>query len=233
MTMPKTIEVLEIHEPFQNIPARTAPVELTRSANRLFMIADSDNSGTQSLVIDVPGQQDSATPSVLSEYWDGQPAWDYTLTLLQYYKKVCAGVLEPGADFNREVAKTHGISSTESMTLSASLGIEAKGLSAKVEATFGRAVTVNDESTVTEKFLVKSPKKGKRVFVIWQRVYEIAALGHDGNPISSATGRKANIAWNWADSDGDFSGAYVNYANVWQTIPSEETYQQIVDFPDA
>ena len=135
----------------------------------------------------MPGQPGLARfqPKLL-EYWDKGAPIDYTLTLRQYWRMVPNTFthINPGGGFKKNYTVTHGISTTDSHTISAELGCEAKGLSAKISASFTHSVTVSDEKAEQTEFSAGAPADGQvRVWVLWQLIDEIVALDPNGNII--------------------------------------------------
>src|SRR5262249_11933010 len=134
--------------------------------------------------------------------------------------------------------KTYGISTTDSESISAELGVEGGGLSAKVTAEFSHSVTTSQETSETKTISVASPAAGMiRVWLAWQLVDEIVALDGSGNIIpfgdKGSSNRKAEILWVNVPLVRYDSGAWVYYKSVQQIFPSSNVIYAQKDFPAA
>ena len=198
-------------------PSQTTPVDQATSNDRLKLYANADSHDWQEYVPDQVAS-DSSIPGVLVNYWDGQPPAAYTLTLRSYWQLIPSTYTQvsSGGGFEKEYTTTVGISNTESSTLSAELGVEVEGLSAKISASFTSSVTTTSETQETTKYTVGSPEKGyTRVWMLWQLVDELVALDPQGKIVSNPT-RRGDVNW----SQHNQSGAYLSYQNLHQHFPS-------------
>lgn len=218
-------------------PAESDHIVLGTTDARLQIWANSDNSGAGAWAPDSPNPWAQVGPALLN-YWDGGGPAQYTLTMRQYWRQVDGSYtrLPEGNSMSISVTKTYGISTTDSQTLSAELGVEGGGLSAKVTATFSHSVTTTQETSETKEVIVQPPAAGMiRVWLAWQLVNEIVALDASGNIIPTGQGpngtlnRKAEILWS-IKMLGD-SGAWVYYQNVQQAFPSTNVVYYQKDFP--
>lgn len=224
----------------QELPQQTDPVVIGTSSERLYLFANSDNSSKSAWVPDIPGEpgRPPFVPILLS-YWDGKPPIDYTLTLRQFWRQVPSTYthVPQGGGFEKTYTTLHGVSTTDTQTISAELGVEAGGLSAKLSATFSHSVTVTDEKTEETKFTVGSPEPGfERVWVMWQLIDEVVALDPAGNVIprgEAELGRKGEVEWVSAIPlfGGYDSGAFLSYPNPQQEFPTTVFVPQQKDFP--
>lgn len=213
---------------------QSAPIVVAISSERLHLFADSDDSSIQMWVSDIPGQAIPHSSAVLRNYWGDGPPRQYTLTLRRYWRKVPGSYtrVNHGNGFSHTVTITHGISTTDTQSLSAELGIEAGGLSAKVSATFGHSVEITDEVSITKTYQIDEPAVGMiRVWELWQLVDEIVALDSQGNIIPSSDGREGDVEWIVGEPMMRTSGAYLSYPKVQQVFPSETYVPAQADFP--
>lgn len=205
------------------------------STARIRLFADSDNSGKQAWVDDIPN---SGNPvgAVLLNYWDGNPPADYTLTHRQFWRLVDGSYtrLPEGNSKTISYTKTVGISETDTETISAEMGVDAGGLKSKLSATFSHSVTTSTQQSQTMTESVAAPDKGKiRVWMAWQLCDEIVALDRNGNLIPSGdkggdNNRKAEIRWFILSGD---SGAWVWYKSARTVFPSDTIIYAQADFP--
>ena len=223
-------------------PPESAHRVIGTAKTRLRIYANSDNSGNETWVDDTPNPSPSfdqfKTGGVLVKYWDGGPAAQYTLTMRQYWRLVDGSYTQipEGASQSVTISQTTGISTTDTQTISAELGISGDGLSASLSATFSHSVTTSQENTQSKTTNVGSPPAGMiRVWVCWQLIDELVALDAQGNIIPSNQGpngtssRKADVHWPGILSG--VSGAYVYYPNVRQLFPSNTFIYRQADFP--
>lgn len=220
------------------LPQESDRIVLGTSTSRLNIWANSDNSSKETWVPDVPNANPSTAPALLN-YWDGQPPAEYTLTMRQYWRQVDSSYtrIPEGNSMSISYTKTYGISTTDSQSISAELGVEAGGLSAKVTAEFSHSVTTSQETSETKTISVASPGAGMiRVWLAWQLVDEIVALDRSGNTIpfgdNGSSNRKGEILWVKIPFSYD-SGAWVYYKAVQQTFPSSNVIYAQKDFPAA
>ena len=216
------------------IPIQSLPAVVSTSATRLAIWANSDESSTTAYTGDIAGA-DGAAPgqtAYLETYWDGQPAANYTLTMRQYWLQVPGTytLIQPGGSFTKSFDLSHGISDTDSETISAELGVSVDGLSASVTATFSHSVTTSTEASVTTTYTAGPPLDGyQRVWVLWQLIDELVALDPNGNVISNPNPlRKGNVAWNGKGRKSN--GAFLSYTTLQQAFPSQTFMPQQQDF---
>lgn len=213
-------------------PATSEPITFT-SKERLNLYAISDDSQWEEWVSEIPMTRIPISPGVLVNFWEGVKLPSYTLHLSSYWVQVPGSyaVVYPGDTYTRSVTEKHGLSETDSKTISAELGVEFKGLSAKISATFEQSVTVSSEASVSKTYSVKAPETGARVWVLWQLVNQIAALDDKGNVITSDGLGRGDVSWDANNSSGRVSGAYLNYPSPMMDMPSDLFMPQQADFP--
>lgn len=216
---------------YQQLPEQSDPKVVSTSTKRLALYADSDEDSKNAYVGDQAGVAAPGLTAFLETYWDGKPASDYTLTMRQYWRMVPGTytLVQPGGSFTRSYQVTTGISTTDTDTLSAELGISGDGLSASVSASFSHSVTTSEETIVKTTVSAGAPPDGsQRVWVLWQLVDEIVALDPSGNVLVANQGRKGNVAWNGQGRQSN--GAFLSYKNVQQAFPSDIYMAQQQDF---
>ncbi|HEX4302137.1 MAG TPA: hypothetical protein VHZ78_05060, partial [Rhizomicrobium sp.] len=240
--LPDVPPIVSLHE---KPPPESARRVVGTTATRLKIFANSDNTSKTAWVDDTPVplaaphglRVGDGTPATLVNYWDGGPAAPYTLTMRQYWQLVDGSYTQipEGGSLSITISQTTGISTTDTESISAELGITGGGLSATMSATFSHSVTTSQENTLSKTMSVGPPPPGMiRVWVCWQLVDELVALDAGGNVIPSNEGpdgtssRKADICW--FGGLGWVSGAYVYYPNVQQLFPSETFIYSEADF---
>ena len=215
------------------LPDQSDPIVIATSPVRLLLYANSDNSGNSAYVADIPGTMTPGNYSFLKNYWGDGPARQYTLTLRRYWRQVPGTytLVLPGGAFKKTFTTSHGISTTDSQSLSAELGVEGGGLSAKISATFSHSVTVSDATQESSEFSAgEPPPNSQRVWIIWQLVEEIVALDSNGAVIPASDGREGDVVW--LTIFPSFSGAWLSYPNVQQPFPTTVFMPQQKDFPN-
>lgn len=219
-------------------PAELDRVTIDVSPERLLIWANSDNSGMEQFVYDLPQAFDpSSGIGNLVNYWDGQPAPAYTLTHRQFWRLVDGSYtqLPEGNSQSITYSQTTGISETDSKSLSAEMGVSGDGLSAKISATFSHSITTSSEQTSSHTLAVAAPDKGQvRVWMAWQLCDEIVALMPDGStlPVGDRgdANRKADVKWAPIPLGG-ISGAWMYYKTAQTAFPSNTVIYAQHDFP--
>jgi hypothetical protein len=215
-----------------------------RKGKRLNMWAESDNSGRNCIVSDLPNHcAGDNNYGVLVNYWDGKPAADYTMTMRHFWKRMEDSYTVVPAGNTQDQSFTHswGISTTDAQTLSASLGYSSgqeAGVNASITTTFSHSVTTDESNSQQISRHIGDPGDGKvRVWLMWQLVHEIVALTPDGKILEAGNrndkNRKADISWfsflNRATDDVGVrtcggpgqSGAWVYYEAARWLFPSK------------
>jgi len=197
-------------------PNQTVPIVRGTISDRLRLYANADSHDWQEWVPDIPNPNYGGP---LLNYWDGQPPAAYTLTIRSYWQLVPKSYAQvaPRGGFTQQFASTVGISETDSQTISAELGVDVKGLSAKVSYSSTHSVTTSSQTEETTTHSSGDPLDGfTRVWMLWQLVDEIIALDAIGNVVSNPT-RRGDVNW----SEHNPSGAYLDYPNLHQHFPSD------------
>lgn len=110
--------------------------------------------------------------------------------------KLCHGIVwrQAGLQFLRErdswdqkIETKHGMSVTNSVSVTASLGYSGYGVSASLSATYGYSITVDEETTVTNEIHVEGSPGQSQTAVLWEkcRLYVIevdGVLRRESNP---------------------------------------------------
>ena len=215
-------------------PATSDPVVFPAPGQRRLLHANSDNSGKAAMVPDTPGATDPSTPAVLRDYWYDPPRPpQYTVTLKEYWRLVPGTYTHvmQGGGYTESYSVTDGISTTDSQSLSAELGVDVDGLSAKITATFSRSVTTSSDRSYTRSYNVGNPPDGMtRVWMLWQLVHDIDMLDSNGQVIAPDQGRGAVF---WYGPEHSISGAYLSYGAAHVSIPAPLYLPTQADFPAA
>ena len=211
-------------------PATTSPELISVLTKPLIIRADSDNSGYWAMVYDELGKGDNAR---IDAYWPGQSPEPHRLRLRRYWARVPDTYtrLPAGTSLKNSWAYTHGVSTTDSQSITVQIGASGEGLSASIAATFSHSVTVTDQTTRTQEYSVDSPAAGfTRVWLLWDLMYEFAVI-HAGNedPIKTGTYR-GDVRFT---DDKHWSGAYLNYAWTYKVISTGYMVAQSNDFHTA
>jgi hypothetical protein len=200
------------------------------SPHRLRIWANADSHDWQEMMNDVPGGEAAAAGQVMS-YWDGAGEANYTLTLRSYWVLVPGSYTQVGHgnSYNKSYTTTYGISETDAQSISASLSVGVEGIGATIQAEFSHSVTTSSETSESTSYQVDGPDEGQvKVWMLWQLVDELCALGPDGQIVANAV-RRADVNW----SEHNPSGAYVNYLDINQHFPSPTMVPVSAVFPAA
>jgi len=189
-------------------PLTTGYTQIGRTSGPLRIRADADNAGYADDVWDYPS--DSGAPR-LNNWWEGgEPPGPRSIMAAQYWRLVPNTFthLSAGTSLEKSWSYQHGVSSTDSESLTATMGIQAEGLSAGLSATFSHSVTISDQQTQTTQYSVGSTPEGKvRVWMLWDLIYEFSLVRADGRIIPAGTYR-GDVDFS---NDDHYSGAYLNY----------------------
>lgn len=90
-----------------------------------------------------------------------------------YWEKVKSWKLGPGISFRRDVGYKAGTTTQDSRTISATLGVEYGGLSAKLEATLNHSVSITEEIETSEHCSYDVDKNKVCVFTVWNLVHAV------------------------------------------------------------
>ena len=201
-------------------PQQSTPIVQSRSeTGRLMLSANADSHGWQEMVPDIPKERNPIKGgATLLSYWPGFQASQYTLTLREYWALVPLTYTHvyPGGSFTKGYETSYGISTTDQLTISAELGVSVGELGAKLSAQFSHSVTTSETKSETTIYNVGAPAEGfVRVWMLWQLVDELIALGPDGKIITNPT-KRGDVDW----SQHGPSGAYLSYLKLDQPFPS-------------
>lgn len=171
---------------FLDLPPVDGPRAVISTSPTKFMLWwDFDHADTQLWIPPPPpGQQPIPGTRGGINYYYGPPIPDYTLTHRQYWhmldhQLIGAGASPPGGYTRHEVV-TEGMSSTETTTLSGELGVDVKGLQAKLSKTLDSSITISTETTVEKTWIANGSETQDTVWILWQLVDEIVGLKPDG-----------------------------------------------------
>lgn len=209
-------------------PPQTDWVEVSRVDNpKTWIYADADNANYQDWVVDVPSG--SGCPR-LNNWWSGHEPQKPRRLLLRKCWKLVPGTfthLSQGTHLRQSWQYTHGVSTTDSQSITAQMGIQADGISAGLSATFSHSVTVSDQTTQTTEYSVDPPAEGTRVWLLWDLMYEMLLVNQStGAPIPAGTYR-GDVDFT---DDRHYSGAYLTYRWTNLTVSSGYLVPQQKDF---
>lgn len=213
---------------WESLPAESTPQTQGTSPERLMLVTKLGKINIW--VPDQPGVKRPGTDEVLLEFTKGGQPAEYTLTWRQYWRQVPNSYthIPPGGGYTKAYTTTHGISRTDSESISGELGVDLGGLGAKLQATFGHSITVSEERSEQTQYTVGAPGEGEvRVWVLWQLVDEIVALDQ-GNVLDFGTkqGRVHPPAAFWDEVP-------LSYRDVQQKFPSEIFVPMQRDFDES
>jgi hypothetical protein len=224
------------------IPTNSAFVRLETIPRRLLLWAESDNSSRNARVSDIPNQPhplsaDGAGPRLLNYWNQGGPA-QYVLQLREYWRPVNRSFRRvlPGGGGSISFTHTTGVSTTDTQSVTATLGLGGQSslASASISATFSHSVTTDESLTENYVTNIGAPRGGMvRIWGQYQLMHELIAL--DGNGDQLKTGcrcpqdRKGEVQW-LAPFPGH-SGAFVSYEATRWLFPSKVFYDYQKDFP--
>lgn len=210
-------------------PSQPAPSVVGTLPDRLRIFADSDKADWHEYVPDVPNP-DGAGGNLINYWPDHPPQANYVLTLRSYWALVPDSytLVTPGRGFQKEYSTTFGIPTTDAQNICAELGVDVRGLSAKLSAEFGREVTTLSPQTQTTPYTVDAPTDGFiRVWMLWQLVDELVALDPDTGDVVANPTRHGDVNWSLHNP----TGAFLHYTNLDQHFPEPVIIQVQKDFP--
>lgn len=190
---------------------QTTPVVQGTTQDRLKLYA---NANTHSYTQWVPDQ----VGGTLLNFYDGLGSAEYTLTFRSFWRLVPGSYtqVKPNGHYTKEYTSTYGLETTDATSLSAELGVDIEGLSAKLTAEFSRSITTSSTQQQTTTYQIESPADSTVVWMLWQLIDEVIALDSKGNLIANPI-RQGDVNWD----EHEPSGAYLNYANLHQLFPSD------------
>ena len=208
-------------------PPDTGPFVDTPSDLRLHLAAYSKHHTWFAYVPDIPHAPGDPYPNLIG-YADGLGPAAYTLTLRSYLQLIPDSyqlVTYPNSE-TRTYEASYGISTSETSTVSAELGIAGDMLSATIQASFSQTVTVEQTTTETTSRTVEATPGMTRVWTLYQVINELMALDAGGKVI--ATGTRDGWA-NFVDEGPD--DAFLLYDTVDALFPSPFLVPVTADFP--
>ncbi|HEX8567112.1 MAG TPA: hypothetical protein VF648_15830 [Pyrinomonadaceae bacterium] len=203
-------------------PQQSDSVVQGTTTNRLMIFAAANTHSYTQYVPDTPG-------ATLLDYWDGQGAAQYTLTMRSYWVLIPGSYTQviPGDSYENSYTTTSGISTSASQTLTAELNAGVEGLSATLTAEFAYTVDTSVTNEQTRTYTVSGPTDGlTKVWMLWQLIDELVALDSNGLVVANPT-RMADIDWDGHNA----SGAYVHYTDLDQHFPTTIIVPVQMNFP--
>ena len=208
--MPNSLPPFPVIESLSWAPPETSDaVEIARLTGPLRIRADADNADYADDVSDYPASDGAPR---LNNWWDGhEPAGPRALVVRHYWKMVPGTFthLSGGTSLDKSWAYQHGISTTDSQSITATMGLSSEGLSASLSGTLSHSVTISDQQTQTTQFNVAAPGPGQvRVWMLWDLIYEFAIVNQRTGEIIPSGTYRGDVDFT---DDDHYSGAYLNY----------------------
>jgi hypothetical protein len=125
--------------------------------------------------------------------------------------------LKPGTQIQKAWQYGYGVSTTDSQSITAQVGIKVGDLSAGLSDTFSHSVTINDQQTETTQYTIAPPASGTRVWLLWDLMYEFMVVKSGTNEIIPAGTYRGDVDF---ANDDHYSGAYLNYRWTHLTVSS-------------
>ena len=212
-------------------PSQSTPVVQSTTEDRLMLFANSDKHEWTEFVPDQPNAPNPTGGGTLMDYWDGNPAANYVLTMRSYWVLVPGTYTQvpPGGAFQKQYTTTFGISTTDSQNICAEMGLDVEGLSAKLSVEFSHSVTTSTSQQETTTYNVGAPADGfLRVWMLWQLVDEVVALDPTTGNVVANPMRHGDVNW----SQHAAGGAFLNYDDLDQLFPEPILVPVQKDFPN-
>lgn len=159
-------------------PKPTSPTNLPVGQSDELIVSTSPVTGLYVKSIDTGAYLSSNFPGL-------QPAFPQTtyMQLSTYWKQVGLAVLVGPQTYTHTVSFEKGMSSTDSTTLSAELGVSLPHLSAKISSTTSHSVTTSEATTITDSYELKIEAGKTTVYVLWQLMVKLLFLDKDLTPV--------------------------------------------------
>ncbi|MEP7345704.1 MAG: hypothetical protein ABI877_10570 [Gemmatimonadaceae bacterium] len=146
-----------------------------------YSMKRADNNGYV-VVQDLP-QSSFPTPDDFNKIKDGRIKLCHAFV----WRRADQQFLRERDAWDQRVETKHGMNSTTSVSVTASIGYSGYGVSASLSATYGYSITVDDESTVTNEIHVEGAPGQSQTAVLWElcRVYLVevdGVLRRESNP---------------------------------------------------
>jgi hypothetical protein len=162
-------------------PDVSPPIVIGTTEEQLMYYWDWDHGNVQIWIPGPPAPQQIPGHGMTDSFYGPFPT--YTLTHRRYWTQVDYQQVSGAGHYTRSETTTEGMSSTESSSISAELGVGVDGLSAKLSATFEQSITVSQESTVTNSWAVTGTAGQTTIWILWQLIDEFVALDANGNVV--------------------------------------------------
>jgi hypothetical protein len=99
---------------------------------------------------------------------------DTKLAYKLYWKKIDQRIIPPNAGFEQKYTVRHGVTTNDSQTFGAELGVKAGALSAKLTETTTHSIQIVDEDTMETDYSLPALADKIQVWSVWQLVEEFA-----------------------------------------------------------
>jgi hypothetical protein len=128
--------------------------------------------------------QGNYVPAVSNEYFTTPPfPVPSKILYKRYWLNTGSYKLVGPQHFSKALTTKQGMSQTESSTMSAEIGVELKGLSAKLSETLTTSITITEERSVTETYDFEVKAGTTVVYTLWQLIEEFALVDSANYPI--------------------------------------------------
>lgn len=100
-----------------------------------------------------------------------------------YWAKTSSNRITGPQKYTQKVTATEGMSKTDTETFSMELGVEVKGLSAKVSRSISHSVTINESNSIEREYDIEVKENEIGVWTLWQLVEKFVFVDSENNPI--------------------------------------------------
>jgi hypothetical protein len=111
------------------------------------------------------------------------PLPEYSLAYRLYWLQTTYQQVSGPQSFLYKAEVIEGMSQTDSVSISAELGVDVEGLSAALSVTFEHSITITTETKVSHDYEINVPAGKIGVWILWQLVEEIIAVDSSGKQI--------------------------------------------------
>ncbi|MDO3382383.1 hypothetical protein [Gilvimarinus algae] len=125
----------------------------------------------------------SYAPANQDTYTDPQFPLQSKIQYKRYWLNTGSYKIIGKQQFSKSIATTQGMSTTDTQTFSAELGVAVNGLSAKLSESTSTSITISEQKTVTETYSFEVPEGKVCVYTLWQLIEEFALTDQAGNEI--------------------------------------------------